>query len=321
MNNSISEKFQELSEHILPHVKTAAKDQVIEVLNEASIEALAESAAQKDAMVRITESMSKIKVQFGLLGIAMGATAGGMAAFAIAYRKAETKYSKIADEEIEEMREHYQAKSLALEADKGKGDLEEIVKERGYSSPESQSVPQPMAIQPPLKVVEEAAEAVEGSVDLDAPENASIKAQVGEPEPRNIFQQAETTHEWDWEAERRSRRPNKPYVVHADERHEIEEYHDVSLTYYEVDDVLCDDRDEIVDPADRDELIGEANLERFGHGSGDASVVYIRNDKLEILYEVIKSPNSFAEEVHGIKHESYDRGNLRRMRMREMDDE
>jgi hypothetical protein len=67
-------------------------------------------------------------------------------------------------------------------------------------------------------------------------------------------------------------------------------------------------------------LIGEKNLSRFGHGSQDPSVVYVRNDQLELVYEVVRSPQSYSEEVHGIKHESFEMGNLQRMRKRERDD-
>ena len=81
-----------------------------------------------------------------------------------------------------------------------------------------------------------------------------------EPEPQNIFEEAQVTHEWDWHEERKKRSPDIPYVIHADERFETEEYSDVTLTYYDGDDVLCNDRDEIVDPSDIDRLVGERNL-------------------------------------------------------------
>jgi hypothetical protein len=63
--------------------------------------------------------------------------------------------------------------------------------------------------------------------------------------------------------------------------------------------------DEVIDPDNRDNLVGDKNLDRFGHGSNDAFIVYIRNDQLEIVYEVVLSPNSYAEEVHGFSHEGY----------------
>jgi len=266
---------------------------------------MTEEVAEKiaEAVPEFTRSMNKIKVQFGLIGVAIGTAVGATAAWAIAYRKAETKYSKIADDEIAEMRDHYREKATALEAEAAKRPVEEIVRERGYSSSNADTTAPPMAVQPPAAVRE--------SEDEDS-----------EPEVqnRNVFEEARVEYEWDYHEERRRRSPDIPYVIHYDELHEIEAYSEVSLTYYEGDDVLCNERDEIVDPDERNDLVGEKNLERFGHGSNDASIVYVRNDKLQIVYEVVKSPNSYAEEVHGFNHDANYRGNLERMRARERDE-
>jgi hypothetical protein len=180
-----------------------------------------------------------------------------------------------------------------------------------------------MAVQPPGRVIEAEDERAGEPDDDDDSEMAAddvegpqgVRQPPSEPPIRNIFRDRDGEYEdvWDYHEERKHRSPDVPYVIHYDERHEMD-YQDVTLTYYEVDDVLCDERDTVVDPDDRNRLIGE------GHGSNDAAIVYIRNDQLEIMYEVIKSPNSFAEEVHGFSHEGYDRGNLERMRARERDD-
>ena len=75
-------------------------------------------------------------------------------------------------------------------------------------------------------------------------------------------------------------------------------YTQVSLTYYAADEVLVEDGDIPVE--NHDMLVGIANLDKFGHRSRDPKVVYVRNDKLQIDYEICKSEGSFAEEVHGI---------------------
>lgn len=257
----------------------------------------------------------------------IGAGVGGGLAFIFTKRKLETKYSQLADDEIAEMREHYQAKGRALEAEAGKTDLSTLIAEKGYISPEPEtSSSPPMAVQPPKSVIEDDT-AGEPPDDSAMAENAvegpqGVKAK-GEVAVRNIFSDREkaVVPEWDLHAELRRRTPDRPYVIHYDERHEMEEYSEVSYTYYAADDVLCNERDEVIDPAQRDDLVGEANLERFGHGNPDPMIVFIRNDNLEIMYEVIKSPNSFAEEVHGFTHEGWDRRNLERMRRRERDEE
>ena len=266
-----------------------------------------EVAQQAEVTEKAIRSLSRVKVAYATLGAAAGVAIGGLAAFRVAYVRAETKYSQIADEEIAEMRRHYQEKALAREAEISKVDLEEIVTERGYAVTDEAP---PMAVAPPEKVVEAAKE------DEPTKEKPKVVEQVI---VNNVFEQHRVEDEWDYHEERRRRSPDYPYVIHYDERNEFEGYSDVTLTYYEADDVLCNERDEIIGPENRDEMVGEKNLEKFGHGSHDPLIVYIRNDPMELEIEVVKSPNSYAEEVHGLAHDTNYRRNLERMRARERD--
>jgi hypothetical protein len=81
-------------------------------------------------------------------------------------------------------------------------------------------------------------------------------------------------------------------------------YEKATVTYFSHDDVLADERDARIDGID--EQFGLENLERFGHGSEDPNIVYIRNDKLQIDFEVVKSDGSFTAEVLGIDEDSAD---------------
>jgi hypothetical protein len=237
----------------------------------------------------------KLGLLFG--GVAIGLGLGGAAGYFITRRLLETKYNNIAEEEIAEMRQHYRNKTMALENTAAKPELDALVREQGYSTDQP-----PMAVTPPDEVVERAETATEeGSQDPRPP--------VPVVREENVFRtptptEAELTgaDNWDMDKERSRRTSNRPYVVHIDEVRENEDYDSVTYTYYEEDDVLCNEMDEVIGKGlERDTLIGEANLNRFGHGSGDPSIVYIRNDKLEMQIEVIRSPNSYAEEVHGFQ--------------------
>lgn len=291
----------------------SAAEKATEVATEVAADAAAEIAQQAQAMEQFIRAMNKTKLQFGLLGAAIGTATGSITAFYVAYRKAERKYSQIADTEIAEMRKHYQAKAVAADAKAQKlAPVKDIVSDRGYAVPTDGP---PMAVQPPAGVVENDDDSDMGA-DEDTPDVEKFT-----PQTRNVFQEVPPVdHEWDYHEETRKRSPDFPYVIHYDERNEIE-YQEVTLTYYAGDDVLCNERDEVVDPQDRERLIGEKNLDRFGHGSNDPSIVYVRNDRLELIYELVKSPHSFAEEVHGFSHEAYDRGNLERMRTRERNEQ
>jgi hypothetical protein len=157
---------------------------------------------------------------------------------------------------------------------------------------EGYSAEPPMAVTPPTAVVEAAAEAAEESEVVPVTQTEVL---------RNVFDEARVVDTWDYQKELKRRSPVRPYVIHYDER-EAKPYEESTMTYYEGDDVLCNELDEVIAEPDRDRIIGEANLEKFGHGSNDAHIVYVRNDALEAQYEVIRSPNSYAEEVHGFTH-------------------
>jgi hypothetical protein len=71
-------------------------------------------------------------------------------------------------------------------------------------------------------------------------------------------------------------------------------YTQTTLTFYSGDNILADEQDSPV--YNYESVVG--NL-RFGHGSNDSNVVYIRNEKLEAEYEVLLFDGSFEIEVLG----------------------
>lgn len=240
---------------------------------------------------KVVEALSKVSKPWGLIsGVGLlGLAAGGALGYFLTRRQLESKYNTIVEEEIAEMREHYRRKLVGAENTILKPELETLVDQQGYKS--NDEAP-PMVVTPPASVVE-AAEAAkeEGVVETKAPDPE---------ETRNIFRDTPSS-EWDEHKERAQRSPVRPYVIRYDEREELG-YEVITYTYYEDDDVVCNEKDEVIDASDRERIIGEKNLDRFGHGSDDDDIVYVRNDALQMEMEIVKSDKSYAEEVHGFKH-------------------
>jgi hypothetical protein len=88
-------------------------------------------------------------------------------------------------------------------------------------------------------------------------------------------------------------------------------YQQVTITFFEGDDVLSDERDQVIE--DIEETVGVENLKQFGHGSKDPKIVYIRNDRLELDFEVVQSQNKYVEEVLGFVQHS-DQRKIRKFR-------
>jgi hypothetical protein len=125
---------------------------------------------------------------------------------------------------------------------------------------------------------------------------------VPKPERQSIFSENDDDDDdWDYEKELTSRTEDAPYIIHTDEYHDDERhYRHTTLTYYKGDDVLVDDKEvPIYNP---DLIVGKDNL-LFGKGSGDESIVFIRNDKLEAEFEVILDTGFYQVEVLGTEIE------------------
>jgi hypothetical protein len=130
---------------------------------------------------------------------------------------------------------------------------------------------------------------------------------------KNVFEPSEYTG-WDLQREIATRSPDQPYVISKDEFMEgALDYQQPTVTWYEGDLVLVDEKSEQLEV---DETIGHFNLERFGHGSGDNNIVYVRNDKLSLDFEVLKSDGKFAEEVYGFIEHSHRPGKRKDRRFR-----
>lgn len=82
----------------------------------------------------------------------------------------------------------------------------------------------------------------------------------------------------------------KPYVIEPEETWE-QEYPMITLTYYEKDDVLVDDRNRIIDNVD--ELVGKDFASHFGEYEDDT--VYVRNDGFKAYYEILRDYGRYPE--------------------------
>jgi hypothetical protein len=104
---------------------------------------------------------------------------------------------------------------------------------------------------------------------------------------------------WCYEDELAKRSPERPYVIHYDEyRANENDYPQSSIMYYEGDDVVCDELD--VPIYTKDKLFGPL---LFGHGSMDPNIVFIRNEKIEAEWEILRNPGHFGIEVLGMDEE------------------
>ena len=121
---------------------------------------------------------------------------------------------------------------------------------------------------------------------------------IPEQSPPDDEEEDQRIYEYESISREYSGSSKRPYVIPLDSFiDEMIGYDKITLGYYEEDDVLVDDNEDMID--DVDYVIGHDALDRFGDGSEDDDVVYIRNERTGADYEVIRHHKSYQTEVLG----------------------
>lgn len=272
-----------------------------EQLVEQAAEGLEEVAERIEDVAEVTRRLTRREVGFFLGGFGVGFALG----WVTSAKRLKTKYEREFEEEVAGMRQHYRQKLTALNEKKK---VEDLVDELGYKGPTQEDTTRTDYRSTGDDNQQEEVQASSESVQ----EEAAIE---------NVFnpRTGETIDVWNYDEELRSRTQTKPYVIHADEFRENEtNYDQVTYTWWEGNNILTAVNDEIVDEVDR--IVGLENLEKFGHGSGQQHVVYVRNDSLSMDIEILRSESDYAEVVHGLNIEHSDESSRRRRRPKFDDD-
>lgn len=249
--------------------------------------AVEEVAGNLEELAEATRSLNTAGIGYLVGGLLIGAGIGFYFGRKFNKEKIRAELYEESREEIEDLREIYQARATAAMP---KPPIENIIRDRGYTESDleihpvipDRPLPSPVPgitdPRPPIKPTDYAgvstpSAAVEDGVVIESP--------VG----------------WDFPTELASRTKEKPYVIHENEYRESDtDYLQATLTYYTEDDVLAGDDDRPL--PNPDIVIGPDNL-KWGHGSNDPDVVYVRNDEYEHEFEITRSQGSYEVEVLG----------------------
>lgn len=104
--------------------------------------------------------------------------------------------------------------------------------------------------------------------------------------PENVFAKPE-------------RDPEHPYIISQEEFMLNDTgYEQSSLTYYEKDERVTDERDDLIDDVER--VLGLDFKVNFGTDSSDPNAVHVRNERLHMDFEINLDKSSYSLEVLGV---------------------
>lgn len=196
---------------------------------------------------------------------AVAFTIGGAVGSLITWRIVKSKYEKIAQEEIDSVKETFSKRATTKYVDTHQEphDYKDIPIKDPYVSDDGLEYP-------PKDVI----------TTEDDLENIARKKEYESIISKNGYSNTkgdETMHD-------------RPYVISPDIFGDNPDYNKVSLTLYS-DGVLTDEDDHVINPGRIDDLIGEESLEHFGEYEEDS--VFVRNEARMTDYEILLNMSKF----------------------------
>lgn len=266
-----------------------------------------------------TDLMIKVALVGGGVGIGFGA------GYILASKKAEAKWSKISEEEIEDVRnsymllrkegpyadprtatDEYLERLDELQYRSESGDMDPDTKGTALHIVEtSEAVPE--VVEGVNEETEE--ETLEDEIEefqktaygrKEDPEPEELpEVEETEKEVRNVFDNQVPASVYEAQPERD---PAQPYPISVEEFMVDEPTFDkIPLIYYAGDGVLADDRES--DVPDIEGTIGLENLQHWLENLEGNSTLYIRHEEREADFEISYDPNTYAHVVLGMDEE------------------
>lgn len=263
-------------------------------------EAVEIAAEQLDVVEKSASLLKRIiwnhRTHVGV-AFAVGAGLGSAVTYKVVKDKLTYRFDQLLTEEVEKTKEHYSRKNLT-------GEFADPVSAAKALIPEEERV-----------VAKEGLEAlrnyqgveVDQEVDITAEsiENVDniIAEEIKRGKAKNIFENS--VEDFDWDAEMKHRdsiSDADPYVITFEEYSEDDELEEMQLTYLEgeADLTIIDENNSPIENVDA--VVGEDNL-KFGYGSKDGNIVYIRNPRIGVNMEIIRSTGTYASDVLGLADE------------------
>lgn len=234
-----------------------------------------------------------------VIGTASGLAVGGFLGFIITKRVLEKKYEDIARTEIQAVKDYYKlirkdnirpgdlVHQPALLTDGQMDEMSEHLLELGRQAVLTQT----LGYSTPPDKADDIDETP--SVSEVRPEQESRKMTIEEAREIDTFDEV-------YQHMIANRSDKEPYILTIDEyMTDDPEYQKVSVTFYEGDDTLADDRDTVIPEVE--EHLGTDALTKFGLYSKDANIVYVRNERKKMDFEVVRNMASYVEMVAGFK--------------------
>lgn len=246
----------------------------------------------------------------------LGAAVGTVAGYFASRKRAQLYYAEMAANDIQAVKEHYRLlrkedfESPKVEEEpkndpskikvvdkEDLDDLQMILMENGYTASAEEVAG--MFKRPVSELSEFFAKM--GSVEDDAePIDLPVTSVFSVDEGDYIDQEDLMSADPEYKKYVENRTFENPYPIHINEfMDDSPEREQVSLTYFEGDDTLTDEQDQVV--PNPEALLGYEFRGQFGKFSGHADVLYIRNEPKSVDFEIHHNEAGYFDVTTGVE--------------------
>lgn len=238
----------------------------------------------EETVTEVVEAAAeKVPVLMRAVVPAIAMSAGVAVGYLVAIRKLQGKYAQALEEEIEKTKNFYAT-------------LNKV------SNDGTPVTPQDLVEDEPVVFDDARAQKLVGRIlaadaDEALAEYQGEGAEVAESATDNVFvNNADVDDLFDYEEEKALRTKTAPYIITHDEYFEAElDYDQSRLTYFQEESVLVTEEDQTID--DVEAMVGEKHLTMFGRWSKDPMIVFVRNPRLKMDFEIVTDDGSFLEAI------------------------
>jgi hypothetical protein len=232
-------------------------------------------------------------------GVLGGAMVGSGVTMLVLTKRIEAKYAAISDAEIAEAREMYKRRfkegefaDLSALGEKYLEQTEEPAVQEFVTSARDN----PM-VQEAVRLATEQQYVSYDTRTIPVVQTPEEKIEIVGSQQKRVFDDHPIidTGEYDRAEEDQKKAEGKPYILEHDTFYDNDLGREqFTLTYFEEDDVLVDEKDRPI--PNKDSVVGAGNL-RFGVGTDQANVVLLHNPSIGVDYEVTRDKGSYAREI------------------------
>lgn len=244
----------------------------------------------------------KIDVPSLLLGSAAGVLAGGGATYLVLRRTMERRFNHHLDMEVAEVKRYYGEEVAGIKAEYN-GRVKAALSDLSDTGHPFVGEPHERSVVASGSGDEDDGEAALGTAEPDPAEGLDDGADDGDPDAEGEDEEADQLDEAgdDVQPDQAVHAPlrrdiNRPYVISAEEFGETPPgWQQLTITYFAKDKVLVDDKNEPIQLINK--TTGPLSPLSFGGVSGDAHLCYVRNQLLEIDFEIVLDRRAYADVI------------------------